>query len=284
MDELPIIYSLDDNFAPHCAASIASILQNVSNQRIVHFYIITDSFSDENRDKIQATTQLKACSLSFIDIDPNDEELSKIRVPRPWTNSILYRLKIPSLLNRCSKAIYLDADTIITDDICKLFALDISNYILGACDEYDCSPETACIQSKKLGLPRDIGYFNTGVLLLNLQKMREEEIEEKCLDLINTDGNSVLSFPDQDVLNITTDGRYLHLPETWNTQIWAKKNFPRIYRRKRLPKIIHFAGDRKPWKTNKFKMFLSLSQKAGCFRQYFKYLKYTPWGNPRRAW
>ncbi len=283
MDELPIIYSLDNKYAQHCAAGIASLLKNISDQYYAHIYIITDSLSNDNRNKLQKTAEIKNCKLSFLDIDPINNEFSGFLLPKPWSRSILYRLKIPSLLASHTKAIYLDADTIITCNISELFNMDISNYLLGAVDEYDIIPEAGKFQSNKLGLPTNIGYFNSGVMLLNLNAMRKEYFEQKCLDLLNSDMRNKLTFPDQDVLNIVTDGNFLHLPKTWNTQTWAVKNFtPLIRGNKKLPNIIHFSGPSKPWERNKTTGRFNICQQAPYTDQYLKYLSYTPWNNSKQ--
>lgn len=287
MDQLPVVYCLDDKFAAHCAACIASVLKNLSDQYLPRIYVITDSLSADNRRKIQETTKIRDCSLDFIDIDPAHNEFKDFKIPAPWSHSIFYRLKIPSLLENHSKAIYLDSDTILTADISELFNLDISNYLLAAYDESRNDPPiTAYFQSKKLNLPTEIGYFNTGVLLLNLAEMRKKEVAQKCLDLLKSDLHPSLSFPDQDVLNIVVNGNYLRLPKTWNTQqifgtkppFW-KKFFPFVHRYKDLPKIIHFSGPMKPWKSKKeSEHWLNVSGKVPYSKQYFKYLAYTPWG------
>ena len=280
MKEIPIIYSIDDNYAPHCAASIASVLLNLSDEYFANIYIITDSLSAENCEKIEKTTKLKKCSLTFIDIDPNDGEFDRFALPSQWTKSIFYRLRIPSMFKEYSKMLYLDADLVVTSDIGELFEMDVSDYIFGAVNSYELDAVIAQFHSDRLNLPQSIGYFNSGVLLLNLDKMREENIEQKCLDLLNSDDRILLKYPDQDALNIAVNGQFLHLPKTWNFASGSIDVSSLAWRFKKLPKVIHFCGpfSNKPWIVRET-LWSFIRPKVPYSEQYFKYLAYTPWKN-----
>ncbi len=286
MKELPIVYNINNNFAPHCATNIASLLKNSSDKYLIHFFIISDSLSEENKNNLLKTSQLKQSLLTFIDIDPNNNEFSRFFVKPAWGHSIFYRLKIPSLLKDYSKGIYLDSDTVVTSDITELFEIDISNYLLGAVDEYELMPTIAEQQSKKLNLPVNLGYFNSGALLLNLDKMREEKLEQQCIDLLSSDMHPLLSFPDQDALNIITNGNFLHLPITWNFQVFSLITNPSFNKDQKLPKIIHFSAESKPWdsklKQSSYPILLekfTVKKQRLYDNEYFKYRAYTPWNN-----
>ncbi len=286
MKELPIVYNIDNNFAPHCATSIASLLKNSSDKYLIHFFIISDSLSEENKNNLLKTSQLKQSQLTFIDIDPNNNEFSRFFVKPTWGHLIFYRIKMPSLLRDYSKGIYLDSDTVITSDITELFEIDISNHLLGAVDEYELTSATAEKQSKKLNLPVNLGYFNSGVLLLNLEKMREEKFEQQCIDLLSSDIHPLLSYPDQDALNIITNGNFLHLPFTWNFQVFSLRSNPNLKEDQKLPKIIHFSAITKPWdsKPKQYSYQISLEKftikkQRLYYNEYFKYRAYTPWNN-----
>jgi lipopolysaccharide biosynthesis glycosyltransferase len=198
---------------------MASLLANVSSKYKVHIFILTGNLNGENREKLMITSSLKSCELTFIEV--LDRELDRLHVSVPWTTSILYRLKIPTLLEGYPKVIYLDADTIVEGDIAELFDVNLRDKFLAAVDELDLNKPPAYFQIQRIGAPLENGYFNSGVLLLNLEKMRAENFEKQCLSLIFSEKRHRLTFPDQDVLNIVADGNYLHLPPIWNLEVSA---------------------------------------------------------------
>ncbi|MDR3273781.1 MAG: glycosyltransferase family 8 protein [Puniceicoccales bacterium] len=273
--ELPIIYSIDDNYAQHCAAGMASLLANISSKYKVHIFILTGNLSAENREKLIITSSLKACELTFIEV--HDHELDGLHIPPPWSKAILYRLKIPTLLEKYSKAIYLDADTIVEGDMVELFDVDLRDKFLAAVDELDLNKTSTYFQIQRIGTPLENGYFNSGVLPLNLEKMRAENFEKQCLSLIFSEKRHRLTFPDQDALNMVAGGNYLHLPPIWNLEVgYADGAVLGKYRKS--AKIFHFACLPKPWHIgDSFFSRYHPHPQINLSSKYYRYLRLTPW-------
>lgn len=137
----------------------------------------------------------------------------------PYAMLRLFMDKIPELP---SKVLYLDVDTIVLKDLAKLYAVDITGKdfagILDAYGRYLIHPH----------------YVNTGVLLMNLDKMKEEGAFAKCIELLATHH---YFFPDQAVLNKVCKKGKLYLPREYNEQKKLKSstlirhycNQPRIF-------------------------------------------------------
>jgi lipopolysaccharide biosynthesis glycosyltransferase len=106
-------------------------------------------------------------------------------IPRctPYT---LLRLLAPKL-NLPSKIIYLDVDTIVNHDIEELFNIDITNFEVGAVRDI--------LFVNFVGF---FNYFNAGVLLLNLDKIKQTKSFDIAIDIYKA---KKLSFADQDALN-----------------------------------------------------------------------------------
>ena len=83
-------------------------------------------------------------------------------------------------------------------------------------------------------------YINSGVLLMDFKKMREEEFVERFLYLLNTYDFDTVA-PDQDYLNSMCYGRILHLDQIWNAMPTPTKKFVRN------PMIVHYNMFFKPW-------------------------------------
>jgi lipopolysaccharide biosynthesis glycosyltransferase len=276
--ELPVVYSIDNNYAQHCATSIASLLTNASDKYEIHIFVICEFLTEENRERLQKTTEIRKCKLSFVTVD--GDKFRDIQVGSPWTNSILHRLMVPSILSSYSKAIYLDADTVVEGDISELFDLDeLGDHLLGAVDESEMYGRVRTLMhSFRIKIIPTYGYFNSGVLLLNLAKMRKIGFENTCIDIIVANKKKGFTFPDQDALNLATQGDYCHLSPIWNLQSHAKYAAKLFRKYKKNVKIVHFAGCIKPWNIKRSlicRYFPDIRINSSV--RYYKYLDLTPW-------
>jgi UDP-glucose/galactose:(glucosyl)LPS alpha-1,2-glucosyl/galactosyltransferase len=135
-----------------------------------------------------------------------------------------------------------------------LFQEDLGTNLIGAVASPTTGWEAHC---ERFGIDPKQGYFNSGVLLMNLDLMRCENFTARALQLA-ADKNKILQFPDQDVLNISTIGRWRKLHPKWNaiSYLWlAPQVSDRAYSAleyslaKHSPGIVHFEGPAtvKPW-------------------------------------
>lgn len=129
-----------------------------------------------------------------------------------FTSAMWYRLFLPDLLPRVDRVLYLDADTIAVDAIAPLWEIDLSDHWLGAV--------TNVFQHNHLHRPQQLGlagpevYFNSGVLLMNLDKMRQDGCTQAMLDYARS--HPEIEWPDQDTLNVVLGSRRLTLHPRWN--------------------------------------------------------------------
>ena len=141
-----------------------------------------------------------------------------------WSYMALTRCAFHNLLPNEKMVVYFDIDTIVQDDISELFDLPMEEYyIAGAHD----SPGTRAV-------PKD--YINSGVMLMNLEKMRNDGAGDKLIYDINHNRHG---YPDQDAINEVFKGKILMLPQKYNYMVPLRKW-------KKNPtnaKIVHFAGD-----------------------------------------
>lgn len=158
---------------------------------------------------------------------PDDSPNMKTR----YSYMVLMRAVLADLFPQYDKVLSLDTDTIITDDISELFELDIDYFYFAAAEE------PLCIKGGRYGRkdPRYyVGqnrYYNAGVMMYNLRKMREDGIWQKNVELLNTEE---FYSVDQDTMNITCSPLILPLEFEYNSSPWTK-----IVEE---PKIVHFAG------------------------------------------
>jgi lipopolysaccharide biosynthesis glycosyltransferase len=176
-----------------------------------------------------------------------------------------YRLFLPSILADYQRAIYLDADLLLRTDVAELWAVNLGGFALGAVRDVWAvnvmrnPPRHYLEWIHYLGLDRPDSYFNSGVMLFDLNRMRLERLEERCL-------NQLLRFPprglhDQDVLNAVCQHHTALLHPAWNCTAWWEEihdkpnaaaalasDLLREYRASaQQPRIIHYLNRRKPW-------------------------------------
>jgi len=144
-----------------------------------------------------------------------------INVYRLWTWMVLMRAVLPKIFPEYDRILSLDVDTIVNHSIDELWDLDMTDYYLAGVHEP--------IKSKPDGI-----YINAGVMMVNLEKFREDKMDDRVIVSLNKDR---YRFPDQDCLNLLCKGHILSLPSIYNSNNYTEETED--------PKIYHFATDRK---------------------------------------
>lgn len=148
------------------------------------------------------------------------------------------RLLLPEVLADIDRVIWLDIDLLVRGDIAPLWNADIGSAVLAGVVEE---------QMYTNGHPQNIGmkpgakYFNAGVLVMNLAKIREQNIAEEWKRL---SAKQAFRFLDQDVINISCENKIAELSMFWNFNLYYYRKYKP---QKCKAKIIHFTGSEKPW-------------------------------------
>lgn len=116
------------------------------------------------------------------------------------------RAALSKILTHEDVVLLLDPDTLVVDDISDLWDYDLSQYYLAAVEETRCG----CGPSVHSKQP----YFNAGVMLLNLERIRADKIDDTMIQTINT---TYYKHLEQDVINFVCDRHILSLPSAYNT-------------------------------------------------------------------
>lgn len=237
-----VLFAADDKYALPLAVAMKSLINNFSRKRGLEIIVGDVNISKEKKDKLNQIWPVK-----FIKLDISEVEKIKINIVY-HTSAIFARLLMPEILQEFDKALYFDCDVIIQGDVAKLFDLDISSHVLAAAQD-DCVPE------------RDgYIYFNSGVLLMNLKKWREQNVSERAVKFVS---KNITNFTDQDALNDILRGDFLRISKKWNSN-------PVMGKIEGL-NIMHFLGGEKPW---------WYGSKMNVVPKYFEILDTTPF----RGW
>ncbi len=215
---IPVFFAVDDNYVPYLAVTLKSITDNASKNNFYEIYVLTESLSNESVLALQKFN-LENFSVNIVDLKTRIEPYRRLlenTLRDYYSVSIFYRLFIASLFPNLKKAIYIDSDIILNDDIANLYSYDLTGKILGVIvDEIVSSTKEFKIYTEKaLGVPND-EYFNSGVLLMNLEEYRLQEIERKFLESIQSNDLRTVA-PDQDYLNVLCKGKVKYLPNKWD--------------------------------------------------------------------
>ena len=252
-----VCFSCDDNYLPYTGVAIASILYNAKEEDKIRFYILGDGLDEENKNKIYSLTSIKPCEINFIQVDRkyfNEFEQVKTHPHLPLAS--FYRLKLSRFLPNISRVIYFDCDFVVCTSLRELFDQDLGNCIIGG-----------VLDINKRKVKENPTYINSGMIVFDLDKIREQNIEEQFKECVNRQSDKI-RLGDQDIINVILKDKIKLLEGEWNLQ---SSNFVNRSSFSNTPKAIHLLG--KPWKYGS----LCIHKK-----EYFKYLQMTPWAKDKK--
>ena len=245
-ENIPIVSSADDNYAVHLGVMFVSLLENTSNPERIHLFVIDGGISEYKKTILSADIEKRKSQITFINID--NEKYDYFPTSKQITTAAYFRLSISDFFDQTvEKVIYLDCDIIVKKDIISLWGIDLEDYSIAAVENI----------SKNIYKPSGLiqrDYFNSGVLLINLKKWRDEAISKKVFTFIVENPKLICSH-DQCALNGVFKGNWKRLPLTWNFQSGLYRNTKQVSRLIKEqtdgaiwdPAIIHYIGWSKPW-------------------------------------
>lgn len=224
---------------PTCV-SIQSIYENKKNS-VYDIYVFGVNLS-ENSKKIIQSIKLKDINIKFFDLHNKYEQLNTSHIY--VSKAALFKFDIANILSNLDKVLYLDSDTIVRDDLAELFNTDISEYYGGVVQ--DLTSLYVFQDNERIGTK---SYFNSGMMLLNLENMRKDNIPRKLLEY-KLNSKSV-KYMDQDCFNAVLAPKLKFLPIEYNYMTSNEELYDKniCQRNTKEPVIVHLTPQ-KPWKTD----------------------------------
>lgn len=237
-ETINVVLASDDNYAQPMGTAIYSMLDNFSSERHeLSISILDGGISDASRDKLRFICDKFDTRINFKKISKDDFE--SFPLLQYFSLVAYFRLLIPRMFDESvEKALYIDCDTMVLGNIAELYTIIIGNNYVGAVRDH------VEEQVLKMDCPfyKDIKkYFNSGILVMNLKKMRDEDFTEKCFDF-NEKHSQELLYADQDILNYICIDNWFELDTSWNTQLDRSEG-----KITPTPNIIHYTTSFKPW-------------------------------------
>jgi len=260
LNTIHIACATDDNYAQHCAVTLYSLLENNPDNEFV-VYILISTLTDESKGGITRSLEVFSNkTIKFVEVD--DTPLDGIDLGR-FGKAAFYRALLPEYLDQSvNKVLYIDVDLAFTGSIEELWNTDLNDNYCAAVE----NPFYKKIKRNALvGIAEDAPYFNTGVLLINIPKWRNDNVFEKVKELsLNPDLKFTL--PDQDALNKLFENKWISVHPKWNamgtyfmlndlyknpapesTNYFFCESAEKIVEAAEKPVIIHYTHDLKPW-------------------------------------
>ena len=240
---IPIFFTVDDIYIPFLGVCLESIIDHISSENLYVVKILHTNITEENKNKIMKY-QRENFDIEFVDLNYYINQVKdKLYTRDYYTNTTYFRLFIPNLYPQYKKALYIDSDIILLDDIAKLYDIDMGNNLIagindGVVQSIDVFKEYV---EKVVGVRSWKKYFNAGVLLMNLDELRKYDFQEKFLYILGT--NKFKVAQDQDYLNRICKGRVKIIDNYWNVMPVNKD----VVKDENKIKLIHYNLCDKPW-------------------------------------
>ena len=256
-NDINICFVTDDNYAKNVAITITSIKHNKKDNDSLHFYVIHNNITQNNKNIILSSIQKRA-KLDFIDITRSKiyNEIMQLKQKSKYiTKSSYFKFVIADILCDVDKVIYLDSDLIIKESLSDLYNVDLENYLFGAVEDMGYTYWQKHSKEKML----DFLCINSGVLLIDCVKWREQNLSEQLINATLNPEIRKCFGQDQPVFNYVCKDKIKFLDYKWNAQDSFFRDKPEkanhinkdaITKAANNPAIIHYTGARKPWNDN----------------------------------
>lgn len=263
----------NDAYLPHTAAMLHSVLAHRGRLEVNAHYMHGADADPEGLELLSQMVNANGGTLTRHEIPP--AAVDDLPTMPPFSLEMWFRILLPELLPEVARVLYLDADTIAADDLTDLWNTGLGTSYLAAV--------TNVFQHNHLHRPASLGlagpevYFNSGVLLMNLARMRQDSCSRALREYALAHRDS-LEWPDQDALNVVLGPARVPLHPRWNCMN-SVLDFPSsqevfgpeaVAEARRRPAIRHYEGPagNKPWHYMSFRPSPEL---------YWSHRSQTPW-------
>lgn len=246
-----ILVTTDGNYIPHLNVMLASLLRSNPNC-CFEIYLLHTSL---RRQQLEDTGRLLGTwgKLHLISVD--DTMLRNAPTTSRYPKEIYYRIFAAQYLPKdMDRVLYLDPDIIVNRSILPLYHTDIEDYYFAAASHI--GPILRKVNEVRLNMDEESLYINSGVMLMNLKRLRREQDPQEVFAFIKKYEHALV-LPDQDIIS-----------SLYGTRIYALDAFrynmtERLYAQhalferelnvdwvRRNTVIIHYCGRNKPWKNS----------------------------------
>jgi lipopolysaccharide biosynthesis glycosyltransferase len=274
---IAVACAADARFAQPLAVMVRSVVANLRGAAALEVYVADGGVPSTEKERLTLFLRSQGVELRWL--DPPAAATAGLPTWGRMSSTTYYRLLLTELLPpSVDRLIWLDCDLVVRADLGRLWEADVGeSHMLAAQDAVVpyVSSRNGIRRWRQLGLPRDAKYFNAGVMVIDLERWRADDIGGRAIRYLRSNLDHVV-FWDQEGLNAALCGRWGELDPRWNQNATAAPSTHRTSLDDAW--IVHFSGGIKPW--------LVPDPGSGPRALYFRYLEETPWAGwrPRRSW
>ena len=251
MQKKNILVTLDENYIPYLNVMLTSLLHSNPDDYF-DVYLLHSSVSAK---ATEDTKRILGTSGRLISVQAKDIGLETAPTTSRYPQEIYYRIFAAKYLpESVDRILYLDPDIIINGSIAELYHTPMDHYYFAAASHV--GPVLQKINELRLDMDENSPYINSGVMMMNLKRLRDEQSLEEVFDFIERRKNFLI-LPDQDIISSLYGTKILALdPFRYNmTEVLYKQHSPfekslTLDWIRNNSVVIHYCGRNKPWKSN----------------------------------
>lgn len=266
-----VAFSCDDNGAKFLRVTVWSLLRHYKGAEPLRINVFEGfgGHSAENKAKLKSVVEGFGATLRYHSVEKAIEPYADLIMNREksrWNVFTWTPIFTPLLLDDATGNVaHFDIDMLFNDDVSKILDPDLGDNLIAAVAEYGKGDPviTEAVWGKGILPPEAERYFNTGTIVFNTAKCREEKTWERILAWYR-DHYDIADRIEQDAWNALYWKRTRLLPLRWNfhdrlIKSYSKRNLSAKYWQGNPPRecleaaldpaILHFWGPKKPWKT-----------------------------------
>ncbi len=261
-ESVPVVLAASQTYAHVLHVCVQSIVDCACVDRFYEIYILHTNISAENQQLFLKKYNGSQMSVAFVDVTKWTAQYKK-HVRKDVCKESFLKFYVLDVFREHDKIVYLDCDTIVCNDIAKLYETELGDCLVAGisdiefasqCNRKDLQTRSYCLDTLKINRPS--AYIQAGVLVWNLTNLRKAVVMRQLLEM--TDAGD-WRYYDKDILNVLCKGRVKYLDMSWNvtagqdsrwkeTIQYAPYEILEAYEQARKnPSIIHYAGNPKPW-------------------------------------
>ena len=246
-----ILVTLDRNYLPPLRVMLGSLFLNNPGETF-EIYLVGDGFTAEDWAGLE---QLCACRGALHPVTVPEDLFAAAPVVRYYSRAMYYRLLAAQLLPAgVDRVLYLDPDILVINALRPLYDTDLEGKLMAASIHRGLTDLSSRVNRLRLDTPEAEGYFNSGVLVMDLAAMRRR-MDPAEIFAYARDHADTLILPDQDILNGLYGSELYPVEESlWN---YDARRFDRYQLASQgemdmdwvmdHTAVLHFCGKRKPW-------------------------------------